>query len=137
MVAVQQDDEIQPLSGKKPFFHTMVCPSQIKPKYTMFLPVKIYSILPSEDVPAVLMCRGKEWGMVYYGNGLKRKRFNVQWRHFADDNALKVGDACVFELMVCTKEVLKFRVQILRGDIPLILQYRVPGANSDHPLVIE
>lgn len=102
-----------------------------------FLPAKIYDFIPRKEISAVLMCNGKEWEMVCYGSQTKGKRLNTQWKHFVDDNVLKVGDACVFELMVCTTEQLKFRVQILRGDIPLALQARIRGASSDNPLVIE
>ncbi|OWM83253.1 hypothetical protein CDL15_Pgr012734 [Punica granatum] len=84
-------------------------------------------ILPSKDIPTVLMYSGKEWKMVYYGDPKKVKRFNSEWKHFVDDNDLKAEDVCVFELMVCTARQVKFKVQILRDDIPPALQARLYG----------
>lgn len=102
-----------------------------------FLPAKMYDILPSKDVPAVFTCKGKEWEMAYHGGRTKGKRFSLEWKRFADDNDLHVGDACVFELMVCTARQLKFHVQILRGDIPPAFQGRICGARSDLRLAVK
>lgn len=35
---------------------------------------------------------------------------------FAHGNELKIGDACVFELMECNSTNVRFKVYILRGD---------------------
>ncbi|CAL5398298.1 unnamed protein product [Camellia sinensis] len=105
------DDKFWPLSGK-PCFHVFLVKSQLKPLYHLVLPVKIQSMLPCSTVPVVLTYCGKKWEMIYYGEK-SAKRFN--WKEFAIDNGLKVGDACVFELMEISKTNLKFRVQILRG----------------------
>ncbi|XP_031393259.1 B3 domain-containing protein Os04g0386900-like [Punica granatum] len=121
-----QDDEIEPLSGK-PWFPVILTRSHIKPEYNMYMPNRMSDILPSKDIPTVLMYSGKEWKMVYYGDPKKVKRFNSEWKHFVDDNDLKAEDVCVFELMVCTARQVKFKVQILRDDIPPALQARLYG----------
>lgn len=103
------------------------------PLHVQFLPAKMYDVLPPMEVPAVLMYKGREWKIVYYGGRTKGKRFSTEWKHFVDDNNLRVGDACIFELMACTARKLKLRVQILRGDIPRALQARFHGEGRDHP----
>jgi len=47
------------------------------------------------------MCRGRSWTVSYCGVG-KWKRLQGAWRDFARDNGLRLGDACVFELVVPT-----------------------------------
>ena len=71
--------------------------------------------------------------MMYSGIG---KRFDINWRKFADDNSLKIGDGCVFELEECTSTKLVFRVQILKGDIPPELAQKIPGASANYPINI-
>lgn len=58
------------------------------------------------------------------------KRLDHGWSKFAIDNNLKVGDGCVFELT--NTENIKFRVRILRGEIPT----PAGGQSSDHPILI-
>ena len=76
--------------------------------------------------------------MSYNGASGRFKRF-IGWRAFIDDNNVKVGDACVFELMECCSTKLVFRVQILRGVFPaeLLGKVSLEGENSDAPIVIE
>lgn len=53
------------------------------------------------------------------------------------DNKLEIGDACVFELLDYSTQVLKFRVQILRGKIPSeFLDYSKNGLSKDTPIII-
>lgn len=54
--------------------------------------------------------------MTYNGSS-SFKRLDHGWRDFSIDNNLKAGDACVFQL-IDTKDVVQFKVQILRGDLP-------------------
>ncbi|KAK9273220.1 hypothetical protein L1049_018027 [Liquidambar formosana] len=112
-----QGDEFWPLSGK-PYFHIILTRSHVKPLYQMVIPAKIHSVLPSATIPVVLTYRDKNWEAVYHGEHRSHKRFNHSWKTFVNDNNLKTGDACVFELMECNSRNLKFRVQVLRGDIP-------------------
>ena len=65
-----------------------------------------------------------------------RKRFDTNWRKFAVDNGLKIGDACVFELEECSGSKLVFRVQILDGEIPPELAQKIPGASANYPINI-
>lgn len=77
--------------------------------------------------------------MVYLGEDFQKrnKRFGLQWKTFAIDNKLKVGDACVFELTECSNDCLKFRVQILRGDIPSKFEDNTNSENEDTTIIIE
>lgn len=65
------------------------------------IPVRFHRHLPETRAPAVLMCRGRSWTVSYCGVG-KWKRLQGAWRDFARDNGLRLGDACVFELVVPT-----------------------------------
>ena len=89
-------------------------------------------------IPTVLTCRGKNWEMSYNGASGRFKRF-IGWRAFIDDNNVKVGDACVFELMECCSTKLVFRVQILKGDFPaeLLDKVNLEGESSGAPIVID
>ncbi|CAL5213028.1 unnamed protein product [Lathyrus oleraceus] len=109
--------EIKPLSGK-PYFHVVISKSHVSPRYGLGPSGKICQKLPFDSVPTVLNCRGKSWNMTYNG-GNKNKQFDtIGWRNFVKDNNLKVGDACVFELVENSEEKIMFEVQILRGEFP-------------------
>lgn len=133
-----QGDEHWPLSGK-PYFHLIIGKSSVKPQYQMAVPAKLHEIIPSLVIPTVLTCRGKNWKMSFNGTSARHKKIVSGWRAFVDDNNLKVGDACVFELMECCSTKLIFRIQILRGDIPSELLDKVgfEGESSNAPIVID
>ena len=105
------------------------------------IPARLQRLLPEARVPAALLCRGRSWAASYCGD-LKCKKIDAGWRDFAVDNALRVGDACVFELITApaaagssaaSSEVV-FRVQVLRGGLPEEITSK--GATPDEPLVI-
>nr|XP_010910571.2 B3 domain-containing protein Os04g0386900 isoform X1 [Elaeis guineensis] len=128
---VDEKDEIVPLSGK-PYFACVMTKSQVQAPFQLTIPKNIWMLLPSACVPAVLSYRNKTWEMRYYGDRNLR-RFDSGWKHFAVDNNLKIGDACVLELM--DDQHLKFQVQILRGDIPR--EIVESGCSFDTPIMIE
>ncbi|XP_043696126.1 B3 domain-containing protein Os04g0386900-like isoform X2 [Telopea speciosissima] len=132
---VVHDDELMPLSGN-PYFHCIMVKSNVKPPFQLVIPVKLHQLLPSTMVPVVLTFRNKDWKVTYYGDR-NLKRFDPSWKHFAVDNDLKIGDGCVFDLMTNTSEIIKFRVQILRGDIPDEFLRRVSGESLEVPILIE
>ncbi|KAB2595110.1 B3 domain-containing protein [Pyrus ussuriensis x Pyrus communis] len=90
------------------------------------IPAKFQPTLPSCSIPTVLTFGDKNWEMTYTGGSIQRK-FDINWRQFVNDNNLKVGDACVFELLV----------QILRGDIPSELLGNLKGDTVDAPIIID
>jgi hypothetical protein len=96
----------------------------------------LHKIIPSLVISTVLTYRGNNWDMSYNGH---YKRIVSGWRAFVDDNNLKVGDACVFELMECCYTKLIFRVQILRGDLPSEFLDKVSfdGESSGTPIIID
>ncbi|KAG5538926.1 hypothetical protein RHGRI_019468 [Rhododendron griersonianum] len=128
-----KEDEFWPLSGK-PYFSVVLSHTQVNG--LLSLPVKIVRALPSSSVLVILSYCGKNWDMVYLG-GHSLKRLDSGWKTFAHDNDLKVGDACVFELMESSSDVFRFRVQILRGDFPPELEERVNGETSNTPIVLD
>jgi hypothetical protein len=127
------------------------------------IPARFHRHLPEVRAPAVLLCRGRSWTVSYCGVG-KWRRLQGGWKDFARDNGLRLGDACVFELVVPTTAGTEaaaaterdgndssgsgssskdkqgktmevvFRVQVLRGGLPEEITSR--GATSDDPLVI-
>ncbi|KAG5010886.1 hypothetical protein AAZX31_07G207600 [Glycine max] len=112
-----QWDEVKPLSGK-PYWHSVLSPTNLQPRYNLMPGMNLRSKLPSNEVPTILIYGGKSWDMVYYGQS-KQKAFGVTgWKKFVIDNCLRVGDACIFELMESSDKKVILEVQILRGDIP-------------------
>ena len=106
------------------------------------IPARLHRHLPAARVPAVLLCRGRSWAASYCGDLKCKKIDTAAWRDFALDNALRVGDACVFELITApaaagssaaSSEVV-FRVQVLRGGLPEEITSK--GTTPDEPLVI-
>lgn len=139
--APDDDWEVTPLSGDHPFFTTVMSKSQVQKQFQLVIPARLQRLLPEARVPAALLCRGRSWAASYCGD-LKCKKIDAGWRDFAVDNALRVGDACVFELITApaaagssaaSSEVV-FRVQVLRGGLPEEITSK--GATPDEPLVI-
>ncbi|XP_030553101.1 B3 domain-containing protein Os04g0386900-like [Rhodamnia argentea] len=128
-----QEDGYWPLSGK-PFFDLILSKSHLYPRYNLFIPAGMQLLLPSQNTRVVLTYKDKTWDVMLYGKG---KRFDSSWRHFVDDNHLKAGDACVFELMECLSTKVTFKVQILRGDLPAELLANISGETAAAPIVIE
>ncbi|XP_026397354.1 uncharacterized protein LOC113292696 isoform X1 [Papaver somniferum] len=116
----------------KPYFHCILAKTQL---YNMGIPKSVSQLLPEEEVPVILSYQNKTWRMKYCGNR-SVKRFDPSWKYFVQDNNLKVGDGCVFELTAHGNECIKFRVQILDGDIPCEFLDRVEGETINHPIVI-
>ncbi|CAB4269161.1 unnamed protein product [Prunus armeniaca] len=129
-----EGDEFWPLS-EKPFFDVVLTKTTVKPMYHLVVPGKFSATLPSCTIPTILTFRGKNWEMIYHGSSSYKRLDN--WKVFAIDNNLKVGDACVFEQLECSSTRLVFRVQILRGDIPSEFLDKLDGDNVDAPIVLE
>lgn len=129
-------DEFWPLSGN-PFFDVVLSKSHLKPLYQMMIPSKLHPILPSCSILTVLTFAGKSWEMTWNGSHKTTKSLDRKsWKAFIDDNNLKVGDGCVFELTECSSTRLVFRVQILRGDIPAELLAKVIGEDAEKSIVL-
>ncbi|XP_062230201.1 B3 domain-containing protein Os06g0112300-like isoform X2 [Phragmites australis] len=141
--AADDDWEVTPLSGNHPFFTIVMSRSQVQKSFQLTIPIRFLRHLPEARVAAVLHCRGRSWAMSYCGD-LKCKKLGAEWRDFAVDNRLRVGDACVFEFVGTESKgeaknnnqemEIVFRVQVLRGGLPEEVTSR--GATSDEPLVI-
>lgn len=97
----------------------------------------MHPLVPSAVTPAVVVYQDKRWEMNFLGGSRAHKRLDTGWRTFVIDNNLKVGDACVLELMEWNTRNIEFRVQILRGDIPSVLLDRVSGETLDTAIRVE
>ncbi|KAF8028752.1 hypothetical protein BT93_E1417 [Corymbia citriodora subsp. variegata] len=128
-----QEDDYWPLSGK-PFFDIILSKSHVRPRYNMFFPSRMHTLLPSRDMQTVLAYKDKTWDVILLA---KTKRLDSSWRQFIDDNHLKAGDACVFELIECLSTKVTFKVQILRDDFPAELLAKVSGETAGAPIVID
>ncbi|XP_057800439.1 B3 domain-containing protein Os04g0386900-like isoform X2 [Salvia miltiorrhiza] len=112
-------DGLRCLSGDKPFFDVILSKSHIDPPHCLRVPTHILPSLPSVAVPLVLRHGDKEWRTLYNG-GCRRPRIEYAgWKSFVVDNNLKVGDACVFEVLESSTEILRLRVLILRNTMYL------------------
>ncbi|KAK9714053.1 hypothetical protein RND81_06G068300 [Saponaria officinalis] len=131
----QGDVEIEPLTGK-PFCHVVMMKSHVCSPYQLVLPVKFSRILPLKTISVILFHGGKSWETSYGGNHPTHKRFDPRWRVFVEENKLKIGDICVFELMKCEDTIIELKIQILRGDFPLVLLDKQDGT-PDNPVVID
>lgn len=79
------------------------------------MPARMVQLLPRATIPVVLRHGGKNWNLSYKGD-FKTPKFDPRWKTFVTENHLKVGDACVFELMDKSRTKLRFKVHILRLD---------------------
>ena len=105
------------------------------------IPSCLHRHLPGSRAPAVLLFGNQSWAVTYCGD-LKCKKLGPGWKDFAIANRLRIGDACVFELIKPAAggtgsegdEEVVFRVQVLRGNLPEEITSR--GATSQDPIVI-
>ncbi|KMZ57809.1 B3 domain-containing protein [Zostera marina] len=109
---------VVPLSGN-PFFTCIVTKSNIKSPFQLVIPRSFQDYLPPTTVPTTLFCRNGIWELNYFGDKGRLKRFDQGWKTFALENDLKIGDACVFELLQSGEDLLIFAVQILDGTVPI------------------
>ncbi|KAL3500142.1 hypothetical protein ACH5RR_039235 [Cinchona calisaya] len=131
-MAGRDDIEYWTISGKKPYFNVNLAKSHIT-RFQLFLPSKIIPELPSAIVPVVLTSCGKNWNTVYHGDRMG-KRFGPSFKEFVTYNDLKIGDCCFFELIECTTSKIKFKVIILRGNLPFA---EGDGKTPETSIVIE
>ncbi|KAF7046395.1 hypothetical protein CFC21_055427, partial [Triticum aestivum] len=137
----EEDEEITPLSGDRPFFTAVMCKTHVQKPYVLIIPTHFQRRLPARRAAVVLRCRGSSWIMSYCGD-TKLKRLDQGWADFAVHNRLQVGDACVFELLsrdaedVGKGEVV-LEVQVLRGGgLPEPEDLGTRGDTTDEPIVI-
>ncbi|GAB4839463.1 hypothetical protein Ancab_028985 [Ancistrocladus abbreviatus] len=131
-----REPEIEPLSGK-PFIPLILSRSHVKPLYHLNVPARMVHQLPRAVVPVHVSRDGKSWMMTYDGAHRPRERLESGWREFVNDNELEAGDACIFELMECSSNVVKLKVQILRGNFPSVLLERVNGHSTETPIILD
>ncbi|KAL7238315.1 hypothetical protein ACSBR2_004424 [Camellia fascicularis] len=132
----EEEEEFWALSDK-PNFSMLLTKTHVRPLCRLFVPTNMHRVLPCIAVPVILTYRGNNWEMIYFGDHIS-KRFDTRWARFVNDNDLRIGDACVFEVVECSNRLVRFRVQILRGDFPPELLARVHnGQTSDAAIVIE
>lgn len=101
------------------------------------MPKSISSELPCKRVPAVLRHGAKDWKVSYIGNAPMPRFDPREWEKFVSRNHLKLGDACVFEVMENAGTELRFKVHIFRADdLPLEL-FVGPGMSLETAICID
>ncbi|KAL0425536.1 UNVERIFIED_CONTAM: B3 domain-containing protein [Sesamum radiatum] len=134
--AESEEDDIPYLTGK-PFFDVVLAKSHVNPTYHFQLPVRIVRELPRTTIPVVLRYNRENWNLDYIGN-CTNPRFDPKWRKFVVDNNLEIGDACVFELMEHSATNIKFKVHILRGELPPELQAAINSRGTvENPIELD
>nr|XP_043622595.1 B3 domain-containing protein Os04g0386900-like [Erigeron canadensis]XP_043622596.1 B3 domain-containing protein Os04g0386900-like [Erigeron canadensis] len=125
--------EYWPLSGSKPYFIVVLPNSNPLKPFQVRIPREVSDKIPTTTVLAKIVYQGKEWDLPYLPDRDKKKFATQAWGKFVRDMDLKVGDACVFELMeiISKGAVVKFRVQILRDNFPSELVEKAEGSESN------
>ncbi|KAJ3672611.1 hypothetical protein LUZ60_007332 [Juncus effusus] len=118
---IEEEEGTIPLLGTPRFFHILSRCNAAGP-FHMGIATHFHKyLLKNARIRVTLSIRNKTWEMNYTLDG-KQNKFDKGWKAFALDNKLKTGDGLVFELIDGTNLTdlteLKFRVQILRGDLP-------------------
>ncbi|XP_021762274.1 B3 domain-containing protein Os06g0112300-like [Chenopodium quinoa] len=146
-----EDIDIEPKTGA-PFFHVNLTKTHVSPLYLLTIPAEGARLLPNIEAPVILTRGTESWTMNYIGNNIVHKRLDKRWKQFAVDNKLKVGDVCTFELT--SKDPMRLKVQVLRGDFPAALlnsdeeedeqgkevkeeEEKEEGETSYNPIVVE
>ncbi|KAL1540009.1 B3 domain-containing protein REM16-like [Salvia divinorum] len=107
------------LSGNKDFFDVILSKTNVSSTHYLRPQAHILPKLPGATVPLVLRHGDKQWQMLYIGDE-KRPRFeSAGWKRFVNDNNLQEGDACIFEVMESTSQILRLDVVILRNTMYL------------------
>ncbi|KAI3709819.1 hypothetical protein L2E82_39586 [Cichorium intybus] len=134
----QQDTEFWPLSGK-PYFYVVLGKLIYGKRFQLAVPRELSEKLPTSTVPAKIVYRKKVWDLVYLGEQNKKRFGNEAWGKFVTDNNLVAGDACVFELMEGSSKssIVKFKVQVLRSNLPSELLEKAEGFDMSNPIAIE
>ncbi|GER30828.1 B3 domain-containing protein [Striga asiatica] len=94
------EDYVSSRARKNPFFISVMRKSYVRNKYSMYVPFPFCGRnLPHlGTLSIVLVTNGKEW-LVRCRNAKSRAEFlTIGWRKFVQDNGIKLGDACVFEV---------------------------------------
>ncbi|KAL1540011.1 B3 domain-containing protein-like protein [Salvia divinorum] len=107
------------LSGNKDFFDVILSKTHIGRPHCLRPPTHIRPKLPGVAVPLVLRHADKQWQTLYIEDN-NRPRFDCGgWKRFVDENNLAEGDACIFEVMESSTQILRLDVIILRNTMDL------------------
>uniref|UniRef100_A0A251VQR5 Putative DNA-binding pseudobarrel domain-containing protein n=1 Tax=Helianthus annuus TaxID=4232 RepID=A0A251VQR5_HELAN len=102
------------------------------------IPQELSAKLPATTIPAKIFYRDKVWDLPCAGDQANKKFGIEEWGKFMTENDVKLGDACVFELMEGdSKSRVKFKVQILKDDFPLELLEKADGFSMNNPIDID
>lgn len=105
------------------------------------MPRKAMRLLPNEDVVVTLRHGDNQWAGTYHGSYKRPVISKEAWKPFVDDNHLKAGDICTFELeKLCDICGVWLKVVLLKGpfDTPAErLLKAMAGTNEDHAIVID
>ncbi|KAG6397532.1 hypothetical protein SASPL_143701 [Salvia splendens] len=107
------------LSGNKDFFDVILSKTHVTSPRHLRPPSHILPKLPDVKVPLVVRHGDKQWQMMYIGDEKRPRLESGGWRRFVNDNDLKEGDACVFEVMESSTQILRLDVVIIRNTMYL------------------
>ncbi|MFS7889630.1 putative transcription factor B3-Domain family [Helianthus anomalus] len=128
------DAEFWPLSGN-PYFYVVIDKPQ---RFQVNIPQELSAKLPATTIPAKIFYRDKVWDLPCAGDQASKKFGIEEWGKFMTENDVKLGDACLFELMEGdSKSRVKFKVQILKDDFPLDLLEKADGFSMNNPIDID
>ncbi|XP_051116975.1 B3 domain-containing protein REM16-like [Andrographis paniculata] len=131
-----KDIEDIPFLCGKPYFDVVLTPTNVAPRCDFMMPAKFTTRLPAANVPAALKYKRAKWDVLYLGSNAN-PRFNCKWKVFVNDNKLQANDVCVFELLESSSTGIKFKVHILRHELPPQLQSLGPvGSSFENPVLI-
>ncbi|KAI3457210.1 hypothetical protein Pfo_013873 [Paulownia fortunei] len=117
------DTEIKPTSnasasafGGKRFFEITLAKCYANYLFSMRLPHRVGSLLPSSDFLATFKCYGKSYKVKFFGQR-RIKMFGSGWRQFVEEHNLVEGDHLIFEVIKTSDRELELNIQILRRTL--------------------
>ncbi|XP_021724739.1 B3 domain-containing transcription factor VRN1-like [Chenopodium quinoa] len=108
--------KLDSLKSQYPHFKSIICPTHVHNKYILSVPFNSHAstYFPSDKSEKIILKgpTGKSHAVGYYF-GKKHAQLISGWKYFVLDNDLKVGDACMFELV--SRKPNFYKVSIYRG----------------------
>ncbi|GER30829.1 B3 domain-containing protein [Striga asiatica] len=94
------EDYVSSRARKNPFFISFMRKSYIRNKYNLNVsyPFARQNLPHFGILSIVLVTNGKEWLVRCRNEKCRAEFFRNGWRKFVQDNGIKLGDACVFEV---------------------------------------
>ncbi|XP_015890081.4 putative B3 domain-containing protein Os03g0621600 [Ziziphus jujuba] len=117
--------------SENPFFSIVMQPSYIDGRGKLNIPNKFVArhINKREAEFNLRVSNGRCWSVRYRAVKRSRTINYCDWRAFAHDNKLEVGDICIFELITSENDILHFQVSFVRHSGQLSLDGNRDASN--------